>query len=189
MTAVGNVVTAGNHRSTVSPGSVRVLEREAGKCVTASISERVLNIACAYPIVGGSIEGSIVGQPCILVDFEIKFAAQIVLLEYVRVDLYHTGLTVITAGDVVLHILVASADGNGMGGDRVPVIVEFVIPVGIAVVNPLVAALAEILHYPRTCRILGHIVDAGEELNHILVSIGGVLGTAIGHPELVHGVG
>ena len=76
-----------------------------------------------------------------------------------------------------------------MGGDRVLVIVEFVIPVSIAVVNPLVAALAEIFHYPGTCRVLGHIVDAGEELNHILVSVGGVLVAAVRHPELIHSKG
>ena len=123
-----------------------------------------------------------------LVDLEINLAAEVVLLEHVRVDLHHAGLTVVTAGDVVLHILVAAADGDGVGSDRVLVIVEFVVPVGVAVVNPLVAALTEILDYPRTRRVLGNIVDTGEELNHVIVRVAGVLVAAVSHPELVHGI-
>ena len=49
-----------------------------------------------------------------------------------------------------------------MGGDRVPVIVEFVIPVGIALVNPLVAALAQFFFSGFNTAIYAIIPDCVE---------------------------
>ena len=65
---------------------------------------------------------------------------------------------------------------------------HLVVPVGVAVIDPLLAASADFLHYPRTVRILGLVVDTGEKLKHILLGIVGVISGFRRAPEFVKGI-
>ena len=190
MASVGDiVVTSGNHRGTVDPGTVRVLQREGSKGMTGCIGEGILDITGSDPVIGGLVERGVVGHLQVLVDVEIELRPEIVLLEHVRIDLDDSDLPVIASGNIIPHILVATADGKLVLGGRMLVIIELVIPVGVAVVDPLTAAVAEILDDPRTIGILGLVVDTGKELGHVVVVVGSVVLAGIGRPELVDSVG
>ena len=68
------------------------------------------------------------------------------------------------------------------------VTIKLVIPIGVAVINPLLLSVADILDNPRTVRILGLVVDTGEKLHHISVRVGGIFLSGVRHPELIDGI-
>ena len=69
------------------------------------------------------------------------------------------------------------------------VTVQFMIPVGVAVVNPLVSTVTHLFYDPWTIRILSLVIDTGKKLHHIVVSIVTVWSsTCICLPEKVYGI-
>ena len=188
VTAVRDVVVAADHRRAVHPAAVRILEREGSQRVAGRIREGVLDAASARIVIAGTVEGRVVGKAHELVQFRVDLRAEVVLLEHVRIELDDTALVVIGAGKEVLDVLVAARDGDAVLLDRVTVVVQFVVPVRVAVVHPLLAAVAVFLHDPGTFGILRHVVHAGQEFGHVVLGVGRVVLAGVGRPELVHGV-
>ena len=188
VTAVRDVVVAADERVRIEPAAVRVLEREGGQGVAGSICEGILHAAAARIVVGRAEEGRVVGKTHHLVQAGVDLRAEVVLLEHVRIELDDTALAVIRTGQEVLDVLVAARDGHAVLLDRMPVVVQLVVPVRVAVVHPLLAAVADLLHDPGTLRILRHVVHAGQEFGHVVLGVGRVVLAGVGRPELVHGV-
>ena len=70
-----------------------------------------------------------------------------------------------------------------------PVIEHLVIPVGVAVIYPLLLAVPYFLDNPRTVRILGLVIDTGEKFEHIVLGVVRViLMGGLGPPEKVKSV-
>ncbi len=188
VTAVRDVVVAADERVRVEPAAVRVLEREGGQGVAGSVGKGILHAAAARIVVARAEEGRVVGQPHHLVQAGVDLRAEVVLLEHVRIELDDTALAVVSAGQEVLDILVAAGDGHAVLLDRMPVVVQLVVPVRVAIVHPLLAAVADLFHDPGTLRILRHVVHAGQEFGHVVLGVGRVVLAGVGRPELVHGV-
>ena len=56
-----------------------------------------------------------------------------------------------------------------------PVIEHLVIPVCVAVIYPLLLAVPDFLDNPWTVRMLGLVIDTGEEFEHIVLRVIGVI--------------
>ncbi len=70
--------------------------------------------------------------------------------------------------------------------NRVSVAEHLVIPVCVAIVNPLLFSVTDIGHNPRTVRILGLVIDAGEKLHHIVLGVSCIWSTgSLGFPECI----
>ncbi len=186
VTAVRHVIA--DERRTVEPAAVRILEREAREGVTGSVREGILHAAAARIVVGGTVEGRVVRQAGELVQPGVDLRTQVVAVEHVGVHLDDTALTVVSAGQVVLYIFVATGDGDVVLLDRMAVVVQLVVPVRIGIVDPLVAAVADLLHDPGAFGILRHVVHAGQHLGHVVGGVVGVVLAGVGRPELVHGI-
>ena len=91
--AIGHVVA--DQRRSVQPTAIRVLEREGSQGMPGGIGEGILHAASARIIIGGTVEGRIVGNAGILVDAGIDLGSQVELLEHVRIHLDDTALAVI----------------------------------------------------------------------------------------------
>ena len=68
------------------------------------------------------------------------------------------------------------------------VVEEHVPPVVVTVVAPLVEAVHNTLHHPRTLRILGHVIHAGKQLLHIVGVILHILVAFRVHTEDIVGI-
>ena len=63
--------------------------------------------------------------------------------------------------------------------DRVPVVEHLVVPVGVAVINPLLTSVANFLDNPRTFRIFSLVVYTGKKLHHIVFCIAGIVDSCL----------
>ena len=149
---------------------------------------RILHVAHSEEGIIGSVERRVVGYAHVLVDLRLDLRTEVEFPEDVRLGLDDTGLVVEAAGQVILYVLVSAADRDVVCLDRMAVVEHGMPPVGVAVVDPLVASVPEILDDPGTGRILGLVIDTGQQLGHVVVGVGRVLLACVGLPEGVHGV-
>ena len=182
MTSVGHAVAQGVHD--VNPGSVRVLGREAGRGMTVTVGEGVLDVGQAREIVGSDEEVGIVADAGPRGDLGIDLGAQVVLLVHVGADLHHALLAVILAGEIVLDGLCTAAHAQTVVGGGMHVIVHLVPPVGVGII--LILAILD--DHPGAFRILGLVVDTAEQFHHIFLRVVHVVGPLALVPELVEGV-
>ena len=175
-------------RRAVQPRAVWVLHREAGQGVAGAVSEGVLHAAVALEGITRAVERSVVAQRGPLVDAEVYLRAEVVLAVDVGVLAEDAFLVVIGAGDEVLHVFRASAERDAVLLRGTLVVVQHVPPVVVAVVDPLLAPVARVFHHPGAVGVLGLVVDAGQELLHVIVGVVDVQAAVVGFPELVDGV-
>ena len=66
---------------------------------------------------------------------------------------------------------------------------HFVIPVGIAVIYPLLFTVADFLDNPRAVRILSLVIDTGQKLHHVMLGIARIRGSGcLSLPECIQSI-
>ena len=69
--------------------------------------------------------------------------------------------------------------------NRVLVIEHLMVPVSIAVVDPLLLTVTYLFYSPWSVRMLGLVIDTCKHLSHIVIVVSGILLTSVSLPELV----
>ena len=181
--AVGDLV--GLVGRTVKPRPVGVLHRIAGQRVDGAVAERIVDAAVALRIVVRTEERRIVRERSPLVDPEIDLRTQVVLVVDVGESPLHTGLTVVGARNQVLDVFRSAAQRDAVLLYGALLAEEHVPPVVVAVVDPLLAAVAHIFDDPRAVGMLGFVVHARQQLLHVVVGVVDVFGPLFDLPEAV----
>ena len=92
------------------------------------------------------------------------------------------------SGKIIVEFLATSADGDIVLLYRMLIAVHVVVPVIVAVVDPLFLAIPYFLDYPRAVRVLSDIVHTGQQFHHVPVCIFDVVGSGLCLPEFVVGI-
>ena len=175
--AVGDLV--GLIRRTVQPRPVGILHRIAGQCVNGAVTQRIVDTAIALRVVVRTEERRVVRERRPLVDPKIDLRTQVVLVVDVGECPLHTGLTIVSARNEVLDVLRAATQRYAVLLHGALLAEEHVPPVVVAVVDPLLAAVAHLFDDPRTVGVFGLVVHTRQQLLHVVVVVVDVFRTAV----------
>ena len=143
--------------------------------------QRVVDTAAARIEVGAVEIAQVFADTQPLGDVEAHLRADIVSVIMVGVDVEHTLLVGVTAGNQVVHVVGGTARGDRVARGRLDVLVQDVPPVGVRVIIIYVSSgLVLTDDHPGTLGILHLVVAAVPEFHHvrlgIIVKVGAVVG-------------
>ena len=195
---VGVVVTVGQrHHQTVHQGvavvgglvegrAVRVEGRIAGRGMGGRAVQRVVDAAAARIEVGAVEIAQVFADTQPLGDVEAHLRADVIPVIVVGVDVEHTLLVGVTAGNQVVHMICSAARGNGVARGRLDVLVQDMPPVGVRVIIiDVFAGLVLADDHPRTLGILHLVIAAVPKFHHVRLGIVVQVGAVVGVHEQV----
>ena len=162
-------------RRVVDARAVGVDGNERSQSVYGAPREGRIDIARAGVEVLVVVVAGVVAHLQPLVDVEGDFRPECDLLELVGMLAKKSLLAVIAAREQIVHTVVASRERDAVARVRVLILEQVVIPVGVAVVDIGVAAVALVDLDPRAVGMLRAVVAAGPQLHHVLFGVARVI--------------